>query len=61
MYEKTLRLRESRLGPDHPDTFISRTNLALAYERAGRWAEAEPSGATIWPAVARSRSPTISS
>jgi serine/threonine protein kinase len=28
------------LGPDHPDTFATRTNLALAYRDAGRTAEA---------------------
>ena len=28
------------LGPDHPDTLVSRNNLALAYLAAGRTAEA---------------------
>jgi tetratricopeptide (TPR) repeat protein len=31
---------EARLGPDHPDTLTSRSNLALAYQFAGRTAEA---------------------
>ena len=30
------------LGPDHPDTLASRTNLALAYADAGRAAEDIP-------------------
>ena len=38
--EKTLLLRESTLGPDHPDTLNSRNNLAQAYLAAGRTAEA---------------------
>jgi tetratricopeptide (TPR) repeat protein len=32
--------QEQILGPDHPDTLISRGNLALAYQEAGRTAEA---------------------
>ena len=36
----TLKLRESKLGPDHPDTLKSRNNLANAYWSAGRNAEA---------------------
>ena len=40
MYEATLKLRESKLGPDHPDTLTSRNNLASAYQAAGRIAEA---------------------
>ena len=31
---------ERILGPDHPDTLASRTNLASAYRAAGRLAEA---------------------
>ncbi len=30
------------MGPDHPDTLDSRNNLALAYQEAGRAAEAIP-------------------
>jgi tetratricopeptide (TPR) repeat protein len=33
-------VRESALGPDHPDTLYSRNNLAVAYLAAGRTAEA---------------------
>ena len=40
MHEATLKLRESKLGPDHPDTLSSRNNLAAAYLDAGRTAEA---------------------
>ena len=36
----TRKLREAKLGPDHPDTLISRNNLATAYRAAGRTAEA---------------------
>src|SRR5262249_44143456 len=30
-----------KLGPDHPDTLMSRNNLAACYESLSRWAEAE--------------------
>jgi eukaryotic-like serine/threonine-protein kinase len=39
-YERALALREAKLGPDHPDTLISRNNLANAYLSPGRTAEA---------------------
>ena len=42
LHEATLKLRESKLGPDHPDTLTSRNNLATAYQAAGRTAEAIP-------------------
>jgi non-specific serine/threonine protein kinase/serine/threonine-protein kinase len=32
----------SKLGPDHPVTFMGRSNLVRAYETLGRWADAEP-------------------
>ncbi len=35
-YERAVELRESRLGPDHPDTLNSRNNLAVVYGRVGR-------------------------
>jgi hypothetical protein len=38
----TLKLFESKLGPDHPHTLNSRGGLAAAYVSAGRPAEAEP-------------------
>jgi serine/threonine protein kinase/tetratricopeptide (TPR) repeat protein len=40
--ERARQLFESRLGPDHPDTFPCRTDLAAAYRYAGRTAEAIP-------------------
>lgn len=42
LYEATLTDRERVLGPDHPDTLISRNNLAYAYETAGRLDQAIP-------------------
>ena len=33
MHEETLKLRTSKLGPDHPDTLTSRNNLALPTSR----------------------------
>ena len=37
---ETLKLKESKLGPDDPGTLASRNNLAVAYFAAGRTAEA---------------------
>jgi serine/threonine protein kinase len=34
--EKALRTQQARLGPDHPDTLISRNGLAVAYQEAGK-------------------------
>ena len=39
-HERALELRQTKLGPDHPDTLASRNNLAEAYQAAGRTAEA---------------------
>ena len=39
-YERATDLRQTALGRDHPDTLISRTNLANAQLDAGRLAEA---------------------
>ncbi|WP_419469331.1 tetratricopeptide repeat protein [Candidatus Frankia alpina] len=36
MHEQTLTDRLRILGPDHPDTLASRSNLAGAYQSAGR-------------------------
>jgi tetratricopeptide (TPR) repeat protein len=41
MCQSTLKSREAKLGPDHPDTLDSRNGLAAAYESLGRWADAE--------------------
>ena len=42
MHEQTLTDRERVLGPDHPDTLITRNNLATAYRDAGRLEEPSP-------------------
>jgi eukaryotic-like serine/threonine-protein kinase len=39
-HERAVFVRRSSLGPDHPDTLISRNDLAEAYGAAGRTAEA---------------------
>jgi serine/threonine protein kinase/tetratricopeptide (TPR) repeat protein len=39
-HTKARAVRESALGPDHPDTLQSRNNLARTYHAAGRTAEA---------------------
>ena len=39
--ERTLADRERALGDTHPDTLVSRNNLASAYQAAGRLEEAE--------------------
>jgi hypothetical protein len=40
LHKGTLKLREARLGPDHPATLDTRNNLAHAYWATGRTAEA---------------------
>ena len=57
MHEETLKLRESKLGPDHPDTLTSRNNLALAYRTAGRTAEAIAIWEAMLPAARNSLGP----
>jgi serine/threonine protein kinase len=39
-HARALELRESKLGPDDPDSLASRNNLAVAYHSAGRIADA---------------------
>jgi hypothetical protein len=41
LHEATLKARESKLGPGHPDTLTSRIGLAAAFEALDRWADAE--------------------
>jgi tetratricopeptide (TPR) repeat protein len=41
LHEATLKLRQAKLGPDHPYTLNSRRNLAVLFASIGRWAEAE--------------------
>jgi tetratricopeptide (TPR) repeat protein len=38
--QETLRLRQAKLGPDHPDTLMSMHGLACSYHALGRHAEA---------------------
>ena len=33
LHEEVLALRKARLGPDHPDTLKSMSNLANSYDR----------------------------
>ena len=40
--EKALALAERTLGPEHPETLTSESNLALIYKAQGRKREAEP-------------------
>jgi eukaryotic-like serine/threonine-protein kinase len=40
LYGAALRTREAKLGPDHPETLDTRSNLAEAYRFDGRTAEA---------------------
>ena len=42
LFERNLTDREQLLGPEHPNTLISRNNLAGAYQAAGRLPEAVP-------------------
>ncbi|KFY96798.1 hypothetical protein V500_02302, partial [Pseudogymnoascus sp. VKM F-4518 (FW-2643)] len=41
MHLQTLKLRETMLGKDHPDTLASMNNLAIALDKQGKRAEAE--------------------
>jgi tetratricopeptide (TPR) repeat protein len=42
LYEQTLKLRQAKLGPDHPSTLWSMSTLAIAYGRAGKNDQALP-------------------
>jgi tetratricopeptide (TPR) repeat protein len=42
MLEKARAVRQTSLGPDHPNTLASQNNLAAAYLAAGRTAEVIP-------------------
>jgi serine/threonine protein kinase len=41
-HEQALALRRAKLGPDHPDTLTSMSELALAYRNAGKLQQALP-------------------
>ena len=40
--DRCLAMREKALGPDHPDTASSLSNLAVLYYEQGKYTEAEP-------------------
>jgi tetratricopeptide (TPR) repeat protein len=42
LLQRALAVREKALGPDHPDVAVALNDLALLYERQGRYADAEP-------------------
>jgi hypothetical protein len=42
-YQRSLRIRETALGPDHPDVATSLNNLAALYQVQGNYGAAEPS------------------
>ena len=42
LYQRSLKIRESKLGPDHPDVAQSLNNLATLYQDMGQYAKAEP-------------------
>jgi serine/threonine protein kinase len=39
-WQRALDLRKAELGPDHPDTLLSMNNLAISYDKLGRYVEA---------------------
>jgi non-specific serine/threonine protein kinase/serine/threonine-protein kinase len=39
-FERAYALCQTNHGPDHPDTFNARFNMAASYRRAGKWDEA---------------------
>ena len=40
--KRSLKIREAKLGKDHPEVATSLNNLAVLYKDTGRYAEAEP-------------------
>ena len=42
LYQRSLKIMESKLGPDHPDVATNLNNLAILYEHMGQYAKAEP-------------------
>ena len=41
-YKRSLAILEKELGPDHANVAISLNNLALLYDKQGRYTDAEP-------------------
>jgi tetratricopeptide (TPR) repeat protein len=42
LYVRSLQIKETQLGAEHPDTASSLNNLAALYQSQGRYSEAEP-------------------
>ena len=42
LYLRALAIRESALGPDHPDVATALSTLGVLYHNMGRYTEAEP-------------------
>ena len=42
LYQRSLKIRESKLGLDHPEVAQSLNNLAILYCKMGQYAQAEP-------------------
>jgi CHAT domain-containing protein len=42
LYQRSLKIREKQLGPEHPDTATSLNDLALLYQAMGDHGKAEP-------------------
>ena len=42
LYQRSLGIRETKLGKDHPDVATSLNNLAALYRTQGKYEEAEP-------------------
>lgn len=51
LFTRALRIRETKLGPDHPDTAISLGKLAGLFKDQGRYNEAEPLLRRAWEVV----------
>ena len=55
LFEKTLKLRKAKLGPEHPDTLVSMSALAMAYKSVGKQGSAALRGdvsalqGQVWP------------
>jgi tetratricopeptide (TPR) repeat protein len=42
MFEEALKLQKDKLGPDHPNTLVTSSNLGNAYRLAGKFEQAVP-------------------
>jgi hypothetical protein len=60
LFEETLKLRKAKLGPDHPDTLLSMSDLASGYQAARKHDRAVPilrELADLWKPKAGADSP----